>query len=111
MADSGPAGPLRIEETMSAHTGLPGLQGLPSNGLKDCHLANQPSSSGQHSTPSSPIRRNGSLDPSRVEPGAYKCNLLQFTHFTYLEGAGDANILLPSGLPSQTQGETSPSQA
>jgi hypothetical protein len=82
MADSGSAGPLRIEEAMSANTGLPGLQGLAPNGLLDCHLANQPSSSGQHSTPSSPIRRSGSLDPSRVEPGAYKCDLLQLTHFT-----------------------------
>lgn len=82
MADSGPAGPSRIEEAMSANTGLPGLPGIAPNGLLDCHLANQLSSSGQHSTPSSPIGRNGSLDPSRVEPGAYKCNLLQFTHFT-----------------------------
>jgi hypothetical protein len=105
MADSGPAGPLRIEEAMSANTRLPGLQSLAPTGLMDCHLANQSSSSGQHSTPSSPYRRNGSLDPSRVEPGAYKCNSLQFTHFTYLEGASDTNIL-PSGLPSQTQGET-----
>jgi hypothetical protein len=103
MADSGPVGPLRIEEAMSAR--LPGLRGLAPNGLMGCHFANQPSSSGQHSTPSSPIRRNGSLDPSRVEPGAYKCNLLPFTHFTYLEGTGDANIL-PNGRPSQTQGET-----
>lgn len=104
MAESGPAGPLRIEEAMSANIGLPGLQGLGPNGLTGCHLANQPSSS-QHSTPSSPVRRNGSLDSSRVEPGAYQFNLLEFILFTYLEGAGDAN-LLPSGLPSQTQGET-----
>src|SRR5882757_1616895 len=79
MGDSGPAGPLWIEEAMSANTGLPGLQGLAPNGLMDCHLANQPSSSGLHSTPSSPIRRNGSLDPSRVEPGAYKRKLLRLT--------------------------------
>lgn len=102
MAGSGPAGPLRIEEVMSANTGLPGLHAP--NGLMDCHLANQPSSFDHHSAPSSPIRRNGSLDPSRVEPGAYKCNFLQIAHFTYLKEASDANIL-PS-LPSQTQGET-----
>jgi hypothetical protein len=82
MAESGPAGPLRIEGWMSGNTGLPGLQGLAPNGLLDCLLANQPSSFGRHSTPSSPIRRNGSLDLSRVEPGAYKCDLLHFTHFT-----------------------------
>ncbi len=105
MADSGLAGPLRIEEVMSANTGLPGLHGLAPNGLLDRHLANQPSSSGQHSTPSSPIGRNGSLSPSRVELGAYEFNSLQFTHFTQLEGAGDATIL-PSVLPSQSQGET-----
>jgi len=103
MADSGPAGPLRIGDAMSTNNGLPGLQGLTPNGLLDCHLANQISSSGQHSTLSSPIRRNGPLDPSRVEPGAYKCNLLQLSHYT--EGAGDAAIPF-SGLQSQTQGET-----
>jgi hypothetical protein len=70
MADFGPAGPLRIEEAMSANTRFPGLQGLVLNGL----MTNRPSSYGQHSTPSSPIRRNGSLDPLRVEPGAYECN-------------------------------------
>ena len=76
MADSGLAGPLRIEEVMSENTGLPGLRGLLPNGLLDRHFANQPSSSGQHSAPSSPIRRNESLDPSRIEPGTSKCNLL-----------------------------------
>jgi hypothetical protein len=70
MADSGLAGLLRIEEAMSPNTGIPGLQGLVPNGLLDCHLVNHPSSSGQRSTPSSPIRRNRLLDLSRVEPGA-----------------------------------------
>ena len=45
MADSGLAGPLRIEEAMSANTRFPGLQGLAPNGLMDHHLANPPSSS------------------------------------------------------------------
>lgn len=71
MADASLAGPLRNEEGMSANTGLPGLQSLAPNGL----LANQPSSPVQHRTPSSPIRRNGSLYTLRVEPGAYKCKI------------------------------------
>ncbi len=81
MADFGPVGPLRIEEAMGANTGLP-VQGFVPNGLLDCNLANQPSSSGQqrppNCTPSSPVRQNESLDSSRAISGAYKCSLLLF---------------------------------
>jgi hypothetical protein len=81
MANVGPVCPLRIEGAMGANTGLP-VQGFVPNGLLDCNLANQPSSSGKqrppNCTPSSPVRQNESLDSSRAGSGAYKCNLLLF---------------------------------
>ncbi|KAF8478472.1 P-loop containing nucleoside triphosphate hydrolase protein [Russula ochroleuca] len=91
MANFVSAGLLQIEET---NHGLPDLEGFVPNGLLNCHLANQASSSGQHKspncTPSSPFRRNGSLDSPRVEPGA-----------------GDATIL-PGDLPSHSQDDDLP---
>ena len=73
MVNLGSTGLLQIEEAMGTNLGSPDLEGLVPNGLLNCHLANQASSSAQHKspncTPSSPFRRNGSLDSSRLEPG------------------------------------------
>lgn len=79
MADFGPTGLL---QPMNANTELLGLEGIVPDGLRVCHLANQPSP-GQHKPPDCtsppPFRRNESLDSSRVEPGTYNCNMPQLT--------------------------------
>lgn len=115
MADFGPTSLLRIGETMGTNTGLTALEGFVPNSLLRCHLDNQPSSSGQHKPPncipSSPFRRDGSLDSSQVERGAYKCDLSQFALSDLQEQATRLHYLVtfhltlkarPDPLPSAT---------